>query len=180
MTYPLYLCSARRCWCACGESRLKRDRDGKRRQKYSIYSGTWLIYRHKWCFFIWKKKHFEDIVATKCVYVMHTVHDGISEPYGNVDFPTNTELSKQKQLRNRRESEKKTREMNSLIWKYIPFLLLFFAFAYDGLFFPLLFYTSYAYGRNACASIFRLKVNLSTLINVWRCCKHKYECVCAP
>lgn len=107
MTYPLYLCSARRCWCACGESRLKRDRDGKRRQKYSIYSGTWLIYRHKWCFFLFKKKHFEDIVATKCVYVMHTVHDGISEPYGNVDFPTNTELSKQKQLRNRRESEKK-------------------------------------------------------------------------
>lgn len=112
MTYPLYLCSARRCWCACGESRfvptdMKRDRDGKRRQKYSIYSGTWLIYRHKWCFFYSKKKHFEDIVATKCVYVMHTVHDGISEPYGNVDFPTNTELSKQKQLRNRRERAKK-------------------------------------------------------------------------
>lgn len=135
MTYPLYLCSARRCWCACGESRLKRDRDGKRRQKYSIYSGTWLIYRHKWCFFLFKKKHFEDIVATKCVYVMHTVHDGISEPYGNVDFPTNTELSKQKTVEKQKRERKKTREMNSLIWKYIPFLLLFFAFAYDGLFF---------------------------------------------
>lgn len=72
-----------------------------------------------------KQKHFEDIVATKCVYVMHTVHDGISEPYGNVDFPTNTELSKQKQLRNRRESEKNEGNELSHMKIYSIFVVVF-------------------------------------------------------
>lgn len=51
MTYPLYL-AVHGAVCVPVVSHgsflpMKRDSDGKRRQKYSIYSGTWLIYRHK-------------------------------------------------------------------------------------------------------------------------------------